>query len=115
MSKYKTLDDVTEEYFITHPDEIDDFIQESFEAYAHDSDSKALLSQLRVIARVKGISAIADEIGMTRRGLQHALSARGNPRLDNVNAIMHAMGYQLMPFKMALDDDTTGSNNHPKP
>jgi DNA-binding phage protein len=38
---------------------------------------------------------------MTRQGLQKALSAHGNPRLDNVNAIMRALGYQLLPQRLA--------------
>jgi probable addiction module antidote protein len=100
MLKYRTLQEYTEDYFTSHPEEIDDFLLESFEAYAQDGDSAALLSQLRVIARLKGISAIADEVGLTRQGLQKALSAKGNPRLDNINSIMHAMGYQLMPQKI---------------
>jgi probable addiction module antidote protein len=58
---------------------------------------RPLLSSLRIIARVKGITSIAAEIGMTRQGLQKALSAKGNPRLDNINAIMQAMGYHLLP------------------
>jgi probable addiction module antidote protein len=97
MRDYRTLDDVTVEYFSAHPEEIDAFLNETFADYAEDGDSAALLSALRIIARVKGISAMADEVGMTRQGLQKALSAKGNPRLDNVNAIMRAMGYQLMP------------------
>lgn len=43
---------------------------------------------------------MAEEVGMTRQGLQKALSAKGNPRLDNINAIMRAMGYQLMPYRL---------------
>lgn len=43
---------------------------------------------------------MANEIGMTRQGLQKALSAKGNPRLDSINAIMRAMGYQLMPQRL---------------
>ena len=58
------------------------------------------ISSLRVIAKVKGISNIADEIGITRQGLQKALSGKGNPRLENISAIMYAMGYQLMPQKI---------------
>lgn len=64
----------------------------SFAGYAVNGDSAALLAALRVIARVKGISSMAEEIGMTRQGLQKALSTKGNPRLDNINAIMRAMG-----------------------
>jgi probable addiction module antidote protein len=100
MAKGRTLQQYTEQYFNNHPEEIDDFVRESFEEYARDGNSSALLSQLRVIARVKGISSIADEVGLTRQGLQKALSAKGNPRLDNINSIMVAMGYQLMPQKM---------------
>ena len=100
MTDYRTLDDVTVEYFTQHPEEIDDFLTETFTDYAQDGDSATLLSALRIIARVKGISTMAAEIGMTRQGLQKALSTKGNPRLDSINAIMRAMGYQLMPQRL---------------
>jgi probable addiction module antidote protein len=100
MSKYRTLEEISAEYFREHPEEINDFLNEIFNDYAEDGDSAALLSSLRVIARTKGLSDMAEEIGMTRQGLQKALSAKGNPRLDNINAIMRAMGYQLMPYRM---------------
>lgn len=102
MSEYRTLDQISIEYFSDHPEEIDDFINEIFAEYAQDGDSAVLLSALRVIARVKGLSNMAEEIGMTRQGLQKALSAKGNPRLDNINAIMRAMGYQLMPRPLEM-------------
>ncbi len=102
MTEYRTLDQISIEYFSDHPEEIDDFINEIFAEYAKDGDSAALLSALRVIARVKGLSTMAEEIGMTRQGLQKALSAKGNPRLDNINAIMRAMGYQLMPHPLEI-------------
>ena len=97
MSDYRSLDDVTVAYFSQHPEEIEPFLNEAFAAYAQDGDSAALLTTLRIVARVKGISHIAAEVGMSRQGLQKALSAKGNPRLDNVNLIMRAMGYQLRP------------------
>ena len=97
MTSYRTFADVTVEYFSRHPEEVDDFLYEIFADYAEDGDSATLLSALRIIARVKGITNMAEEVGMTRQGLQKALSVKGNPRMDNVNAIMHALGYQLMP------------------
>ncbi len=100
MTEYKTLSDVTAAYFTEHPEEIDAFLTEAFTDYARDGDSAALLSALRIIVRVKGVSTVAAEIGMSRQGLQKALSANGNPRLDNINAIMRAMGYQLMPKRL---------------
>ena len=100
MTDYRTLDQITVEYFTQHPEEIDEFLQETFADYAQDGDSATLLSALRIIARVKGVSTMAEEVGMTRQGLQKALSAKGNPRLDNINAIMRAMGYQLLPHRL---------------
>ncbi|MBL7161271.1 MAG: putative addiction module antidote protein [Anaerolineales bacterium] len=102
MPEYRTLDEISIDYFSERPEEIEDFLTEIFADYAQDGDSAALLSALRVIARVKGVSNMAAEIGMTRQGLQKALSAKGNPRLDNINAIMRAMGYQLMPHRLGV-------------
>lgn len=102
MSNYRTLNEVTVEYFTRHPEEIDDFLTEIFADYAQDGDSATLLSALRIVARVKGVSNMAAEVGMSRQGLQKALSTEGNPRLDSINAIMRAMGYQLMPHRLHM-------------
>ncbi len=99
MRTFRTLEDVTVEYFVDHPDEVDPFLNEMFADYAESGDLAELLSALRIIARVRGITQIAEQVGMTRQGLQKALSAHGNPRLDNISAIMKALGYQLMPVK----------------
>jgi probable addiction module antidote protein len=101
MSEYRTLNEITVEYFTERPEEIDLFLHEIFADYAQDGDSATLLSALRIVARVKGISEIAEEIGISRQGLQNALSDKGNPRLDTINAIMQALGYQLMPQRLA--------------
>ena len=93
----RTFREVEEEYFRNHPEEIGPYIDEIFDEYAQDGDSAALLASLRVIAKVKGISTIAEETGLSRQGIQHALSSKGNPRFDNVNAIMKALGYRLTP------------------
>ena len=76
------------------------YLTEIFDEYAQNGDSAALLASLRVIAKVKGISNLAEQTGMTRQGLQKALSSNGNPRLDSINSIMHALGYRLIPKKL---------------
>lgn len=95
MREFRTLNEFEEEYFRKHPEEIDDYLTEIFQEYALDNDSGALLASLRVIARVRGISVLADQTGMTRSGLQKALPINGNLRLDSVNSIMKEMGYYL--------------------
>ncbi|MGP0592695.1 helix-turn-helix domain-containing transcriptional regulator [Nitrospira sp. T9] len=59
-------------------------------------------SPLRMVARLKGISKLAEETGMTRNGVQKVLSEDGNPGFENINAIMQAMGYRLIAEKLEM-------------
>jgi HTH-type transcriptional regulator/antitoxin HigA len=99
MRNYRTFSEIEEEYFRKHPEEIDDYLAMIFEEYAKDDDIGALLSSLRTVSRAKGITTIAEETGMTRKGVQKALSEHGNPKFESINAIMQAMGYRLTPQK----------------
>ena len=58
--KLQSFDAHEEEYYREHPDEIEGYLKVCFEEYAKDQCTPALLSSLRMVARVKGISAIAD-------------------------------------------------------
>lgn len=100
MKNYRTFTEVEESYFRDHPEEMDDYIAILFEEYAKDGDTKALLSSLRVLGRVKGLTKLAEETGLSRKGIQKALSEEGNPEFASINAIMHAMGYKLTPQKL---------------
>lgn len=97
---YRTLDQVEAGVLRDNPEEIDAYIHEVFANYAKHKNASALLASLRVVAKVKGMSNIANEIGMTREGLYKALSTKGNPRFENISAIMGALGYQLTPMKV---------------
>ena len=97
---YRTLDEASEEYYRNNPDEIDGYLKSCFEEYTKDGCTPALLSSLRMIARIKGISVIAEQAGITRNGLQKALSEQGNPRFDNISSIMKALGYCLTPQRI---------------
>ncbi|WP_022949777.1 addiction module antidote protein [Methylohalobius crimeensis] len=96
----RKFSDAAADYYRDHPEEIDAFLKITFEEYAKDQNIGVLLSALRIISRAKGISGMAEEAGMTRQGLQKALSEKGNPRLENINAIMHSLGYRLAPEKL---------------
>ncbi|NJK74535.1 MAG: addiction module antidote protein [Oscillatoriales cyanobacterium RU_3_3] len=97
MRKYRTFDRVEEEYYREHPEEIDSFLTVTFEEYAKDNDTGALLSALRMISRVKGVTATTEAAEISQKELQKALSEQENPLFENVNAILRAMGYQLVP------------------
>lgn len=100
MGTYRTFNEVEEDYFRDHPEEMDGYMDLIFEEYAKDGDTGALLSSLRVLSRVKGVSQIARETGLSRKGIQKALSENGNPNFASINAIMRAMGYRLAPQKL---------------
>ncbi|MFZ9736965.1 MAG: addiction module antidote protein [Prochlorotrichaceae cyanobacterium] len=100
MRNDQTLTELTEDYFTRHPDEIDDFLKECFEEYAQDGDRSVLLSQLCLIARVKGRPVIAGEIDTLDQELHKAWTVPDPLRLDRVNALMRAMGYQLIPQRV---------------
>ena len=99
MRNYRTFGDLEEGYLHDHPEEVDDYLAILFEEYAQSGDTAALLSSLRVISRVKGVSRIAEAAGLSRKGLQKTPFADGNPELARVNALLHAMGYRLAPLK----------------
>lgn len=100
MRTFRTIGEVEEQYLRDHPEEVDDYINVLFDEYADSGDTASLLSSLRVVSRVKGVSRIAEVSGLSRKGLQKALSENGNPQFSSVNAILHAMGYRLIPQKL---------------
>jgi len=100
MGKYRSFNEIEESYFRDHPEEMDDYIKLIFAEYDQDGNIGALLSSLRVLSRVKGVSRIAQETGLSRKGIQKALSEDGNPNFSSITAIMHAMGYRLTPQRL---------------
>ena len=53
MRKFRTFDEFEQEYFLKHPEEIDDYLTEIFQKYSENNDSGALLASLRVFASVQ--------------------------------------------------------------
>lgn len=104
MKNYRTFVALEEGYLRDHPEEVDEYLTILFEEYAQSGNTAALLSSLRIVSRVKGVSRIAESAGMSRKGVQKALSENGNPEFSSVNAIMHAMGYRLAPQKLNSAD-----------
>lgn len=65
---------------------------------------QALLSALRHVAEAQGMAAVAQRAGIPRESLYRALSARGNPTIKTLLAVLGAAGLQLavtQPHKAA--------------
>jgi probable addiction module antidote protein len=59
-------------------------------------EPQVLLVVLRHVAEAQGgIAKIAKAAGVKRESLYRALSARGNPRLSTLTAVMKAVGLRL--------------------
>jgi len=54
-----------------------------------------IAAALGLVARVRGMSALAGETGMSRQQLYRALSADGNPTLETLTRVVTALGYRL--------------------
>lgn len=66
------------------------------EALLEDGDSRVITTGLRDLAEsVGGMAVIAERTGLSRETLYRTLSANGNPRLDTLSALLHAMGLRL--------------------
>jgi probable addiction module antidote protein len=61
------------------------------------ADAALLAEAIGDIARAKGMVQLARDTGLTREGLYKALSKDGNPRLDTVLKVLHALGLKLAP------------------
>jgi len=50
---------------------------------------------LGVVAKARGMSAVAKEAGITREGLYKALSETGDPRLSTLIGVLKALGMHI--------------------
>lgn len=99
FSRYDTAD------YLKNEDDIAAYL----EAVMEDGDPALIAAALGDVARARNLSQLARDVGMTRQGLDKALSGTGNPSLSTVVKVAHALGLQLA-FKPAA-----AAQNHPTP
>jgi probable addiction module antidote protein len=63
---------------------------------AMETEDPAFIAQaLGTVARVRGMSEIAKQAGLSRESLYKALSPEGNPEFGTVLRVMHALGLRF--------------------
>jgi probable addiction module antidote protein len=61
-----------------------------------DGEPAVLLEALRNVAQAKGgMGALAKAAGVSRESLYRTLSRRGNPKIETIMALLHALGLKL--------------------
>ena len=90
FSRYDTAD-----YLKTEDD-----IAAYLDAVMEDGDPALIAAALGDVARARNLSQLARDVGMSRQGLDMALSGDGNPSLATVLKVAQALGLRLA-FKPA--------------
>jgi probable addiction module antidote protein len=58
-------------------------------------DPAALLVALRHVAKAHGMAEVSRSAGLGEKTLFRALSDKGNPTIDTLNKVLHAVGLRL--------------------
>jgi probable addiction module antidote protein len=77
------------------PQFADELLAVAMEEINEQGGREALLTALRCYAEAKGMSAIAQESGLSRESIYRALSTRGNPTLKTLLGVLNALGLRL--------------------
>ena len=73
------------------PEEIAAYIEAVFE----DGDPGLITHALGVVARAKGMSQVARDVGVTREALYKALTSTGDPKLSTFLGVLKALGMKV--------------------
>ncbi len=77
--------------YVTDADSVEEFLRDAFE-----SEHPGVISRaLGVVARSRGMSALAQDTGLSRQALYKALSDKGNAEFATVMKVAHALGFRL--------------------
>lgn len=97
FSRYDTVDYLkTEEDIVAYLD-----------AVMEDGSPALIAAALGDVARARNLSKLARDVGMSRQGLDKALSGDGNPSLDTVLKVARELGLR-MSFRTASQPQTGG-------
>ena len=73
------------------PEDIASFLADAFET----GDVGCISHALGLVARAKGMTAIAKDTGLSRESLYKALNAGGHPKMETILKVMKAMGVTM--------------------
>ncbi len=91
-----------DERSVSYEEYLIESLKDPDEAFAYlkisilDDDPRIFLTALRRVAKANGgISVLAKRTGLNRENLYRTLSAKGNPKLANIDAVLKALGMKL--------------------
>lgn len=72
------------------------YLSVALDEYEKDKNASSFLTALRDVAEARGgITQLAEKTHLNRQNFYKSLSAKGNPRLDTIETVLHGLGYRL--------------------
>ena len=84
--------------YLTSPSSQEELLNDTLAS----GDARYVSQALGVIARARGMTAVAREAGVTREALYKALSENGDPRLTTLLGVARALGVTLTAHVNAM-------------
>lgn len=79
------------------PEGVEAFLADAFQT----GTAPEIAQALGIVARARGMSALAEDTGLTRQTLYKALSADGNPELGTIMKVAGALGFRILPVPIS--------------
>jgi len=83
--------------YLNSADGIEEYLAAAFET----QDAAFITDALGVVARARGMSALASDTGLSRQALYKALSQDGNPEFATIMKVARALGFRLAPERVS--------------
>lgn len=72
------------------------YLSVALEEYEKDKDVSSFLTALRDVAEARGgMTRLAEKTRLNRQNLYKTLSAKGDPKLNTIETVLHGLGYRL--------------------
>ncbi len=82
--------------YLTDAEGVEEYLRAAFE----EGDPAGIADAFGVVARARGMSALARDLGANRQALYRALSADGNPSFATIVRVAELLGFRLVPQKI---------------
>ncbi len=99
MAKAKPFDAAD---YLDSPEMIAAYLTEAFES----DDPAAIAMAIGAVARARGMSAVAEQAGLSRENLYRSLGGEAKPEFGTVIKVLHALGMSLIAQPHATPKST---------
>jgi probable addiction module antidote protein len=78
--------------YLSTPEEIREYLNAALEEH----DPSSFVAAVGVVARAKGMAALAAEVGVTSNSMYKSLEKTGNPSFSTVFKVLDGLGIELV-------------------